>query len=118
MNRTFINFQGENGMVHLYLDGYDDTFEVSPSIIQNSGQFSISVKNNKKLDFEKVQRLEFLVRMSYNIGWNKEETIELLTFFYHFRQGLCPGAWPQKADRQCTGQRQLDRRQRQFAKVR
>ncbi len=48
-------------MVELLLDGYEDTFEVSPSVVEGSGQFSIGVKNNKRLDYEKIQTLEFRV---------------------------------------------------------
>ena len=40
---------------------YNDIFEVSPPVIKQRGQFSISVKNNKKLDAEKIKKLEFQV---------------------------------------------------------
>ena len=50
-------------MLELFLDDFNDIFEVSPSVIEHSGQFSISVKNNKRLDYEKVKAFEFRVRI-------------------------------------------------------
>ena len=54
-------------MLELFLDDFNDIFEVSPSVIEHSGQFSISVKNNKRLDFEKVKAFEFRVRTDKEI---------------------------------------------------
>ena len=40
----------------------EETFEISPSIIYNQRTtFVISVKNNKKLDYENLKRIEFKV---------------------------------------------------------
>jgi hypothetical protein len=36
--------------------------QVSPTIINQIGQFAIRVKNNRKLDAEHLERLEFKVR--------------------------------------------------------
>ena len=71
-------FQGQNGVLELSLQNHGDIFEViilclrsfhyqcfhhqiSPPIIKQSGQFIISVKNNKKLDAEQRRKLEFKV---------------------------------------------------------
>ena len=35
--------------------------QISPPIVQQFGQFVISVKNNKKLDAEKIRKLEFKI---------------------------------------------------------
>ena len=35
--------------------------QISPPIVKQGGQFVISVKNNKKLDAEKVKKLEFKI---------------------------------------------------------
>ena len=59
-----INFklsQGDNGKLELSIIGFSDTFEVSPSIINQEGQFVISVKNNKRLDYELLRQLNFKV---------------------------------------------------------
>jgi hypothetical protein len=48
-------------MLELLIDGFEDTFEISPSLVENSAQFVISVKNNKKLDFERRSKIEFEV---------------------------------------------------------
>jgi hypothetical protein len=53
--------QGENGKLELSLIGFTDSFEVSPSIINQDGKFVISVKNNKRLDFEQIRQLNFKV---------------------------------------------------------
>ena len=63
------NFQGENGKVELRLEGdFGDTFEIAPSIIENRAHFVISVKNNRKLDYEKIQELDFEVRVQRGDG--------------------------------------------------
>ena len=41
--------------------GYEDTFEISPSIINQEGKFVISVKNNKRIDFEQTRQINFKV---------------------------------------------------------
>ena len=53
--------QGDNGKLELSIIGFSDTFEVSPSIINQEGQFVISVKNNKRLDYELLRQLNFKV---------------------------------------------------------
>ena len=65
LTTVVVSFQGENGMLELFLTAHTDTFEVSPSVVDKSGQFAISVKNNKKLDFEKVDQMEFEVSPSF-----------------------------------------------------
>ena len=78
----FINnswhFQGQNGILELSIRGHEDIFEVSipqnintwvlifdcqisPPVVQQFGQFVISVKNNKKIDAEKIKKFEFQV---------------------------------------------------------
>ena len=42
--------------------GFTETFEISPSIVNQDAQFVISVKNNKRLDYEQVRQLNFKVR--------------------------------------------------------
>ena len=57
-----ISFQGENGVLELFIEGdFADTFEVSPSVVENSAQFVVSVKSSKKIDYEEVQKIEFKV---------------------------------------------------------
>ena len=57
-----VSFQGENGVLELFIEGsFADTFEVSPSVVENSAQFVVSVKNSKKIDYEEVQTIEFKV---------------------------------------------------------
>ena len=64
--------QGENGMLELRIDGgslnrmddsiAEETFEIAPSIIYNQRTpFVISVKNNKKLDYEGLKKIDFKV---------------------------------------------------------
>ena len=49
-------------MLELFIEGsFADTFEVSPSVVENSAQFVVSVKNSKKIDYEEVQTIEFKV---------------------------------------------------------
>ena len=43
------------------MEGHDDVFEVSPRVVTRRGKFFISVKNNKKLDYEKVKVFKFKV---------------------------------------------------------
>ncbi len=71
-NEFFVLFftQGDNGKLELSIDGFSDTFEISPSIIEFSGQFVISVKNNKRLDFEKTDEITFTV-VARELGLNK-----------------------------------------------
>ena len=47
----------------LSVEGHDDIFEVSPRVVTRRGKFVISVKNNKKLDYEKVKVFKFKVGM-------------------------------------------------------
>ena len=54
-------FQGDNGKLELAVVGFTDTFEISPSIVNQDAQFVISVKNNKRLDYEQVRQLNFKV---------------------------------------------------------
>ena len=46
-------------------DGKDvakETFEISPAIVHNQkSRFVISIKNNKYLDYEKIQKIDFKV---------------------------------------------------------
>ena len=57
-----LSFQGENGVLELFIEGdFADTFEVSPSVVENSAQFVVSVKNSKKIDYEELQTIEFKV---------------------------------------------------------
>ena len=56
-------------MFQLYLDGYSDTFEVSPSVSESSVNFAIAVKNSKKIDFERSKTIEFGVSGA-NVKWN------------------------------------------------
>lgn len=35
--------------------------QISPPVVQQFGQFVISVKNNKKIDAEKIKKFEFQV---------------------------------------------------------
>ena len=48
-------------MVGLSIEGHEDTFEVSPKVVQRRGQFVISVKNSKSLDYEKHKSFSFQV---------------------------------------------------------
>ena len=49
-------------MLELFIEGdFADTFEVSPSVVENSAQFVVSVKSSKKIDYEEVQKIEFKV---------------------------------------------------------
>ena len=44
----------------------EDTFEIAPSIIYNRRTpFVISVKNNKKLDYENLKNIEFEVIIKF-----------------------------------------------------
>ena len=65
LNFYFQLSQGDNGKLELSIIGFSDTFEVSPSIINQEGQFVISVKNNKRLDYELLRQLNFKV-CNYN----------------------------------------------------
>ena len=57
-----VSYQGENGVLELFIEGdFADTFEVSPSVVENSAQFVVSVKNSKKIDYEELQTIEFKV---------------------------------------------------------
>ena len=53
-NSIYFVFQGDNSVMSLTVEGHDDVFEVSPRVVTRRGKFVISVKNNKKLDYEKV----------------------------------------------------------------
>ena len=57
-----LRFQGEKGVLELFIEGdFSDTFEISPSVVENSAQFVVSVKNGKKVDFEEIRTIEFKV---------------------------------------------------------
>ena len=73
-------FQGQKGVLEMSIRGHQDVFEVrkdigftinnslffqiSPPIIEQFGQFVLSVKNRKKLDAEKLSKLELQVAAS------------------------------------------------------
>ena len=80
---TELIFQGQKGVLEMSIRGYQDVFEVSkdigfaikrltilsffqisPPIIEQFGQFVLSVKNRKKLDAEKLSKLELQVATS------------------------------------------------------
>ena len=46
-------------MLELFLDGYEDTFEISPSLVEKSANFVISVKSNRKLTMRPPRRLNW-----------------------------------------------------------
>ena len=48
-------------MVGLSVEGHEDIFEVSPKIINRRGTFVISIKSNKKLDYETTKSFHFKV---------------------------------------------------------
>ena len=76
---TKLIFQGQKGVLEMSIRGHQDVFEVSkdigfskfktkipsfqisPPIIEQFGQFVLSVKNRKKLDAEKLSKLELQV---------------------------------------------------------
>eukprot|EP00094_Tigriopus_californicus_P003115 TCALIF_02997-PA protein Name:"Similar to Cad86C Cadherin-86C (Drosophila melanogaster)" AED:0.15 eAED:0.15 QI:164/0.72/0.58/1/1/1/12/0/720 len=71
--------KGENGKVELFIEGdFEDTFEISPAIVENRAQFRISVKSNKKLDFETLQSLTFKIT-ARELGINKLSTTATVT---------------------------------------
>ena len=49
-------------MVGLSVEGHEDIFEVSPKIINRRGTFVISIKSNKKLDYEATKSFHLKVR--------------------------------------------------------
>ena len=79
--------QGQKGVLEMSIRGHQDVFEVkqntnflqsnettlyfqiSPPIIEQFGQFVLSVKNRKKLDAEKLSKLELQVADQKNICW-------------------------------------------------
>ena len=64
----YAKFQGENGVLELFVEGdFADTFEVSPSVVENSAQFVVSVKNRQKIDYEQVQTIEFEVMFPFGL---------------------------------------------------
>ena len=65
-----IDFQGENGKLELAIVGFADTFEISPSIVNQDAQFVISVKNNKRLDYEQIRQMNFKI-VAQELGVNK-----------------------------------------------
>ena len=70
---AFIDLQGENGKLELAIVGFADTFEISPSIVNQDAQFVINVKNNKRLDFEQVRQMNFKI-VAQELGVNKLST--------------------------------------------
>ncbi len=49
-------------MLELFLEGdFTDTLEVIPNIVENAENFAVSVKNNKRIDHEKVKVMELTV---------------------------------------------------------
>lgn len=56
---VFDHDQGNNGTFHMFLDGDDGVFEVTPAIGINEASFLIRVKEPSKLDYEKVHSLNF-----------------------------------------------------------
>ncbi len=50
--------------------GFSETFEIAPSVINQEGQFVISVKNNKKLDYEQIRQINFKI-VTTELGINK-----------------------------------------------
>ena len=68
-----IDLQGENGKLELAIVGFADTFEISPSIVNQDAQFVINVKNNKRLDFEQVRQMNFKI-VAQELGVNKLST--------------------------------------------
>lgn len=48
-------------MLSMSIVGHEDTFEISPKVINQRGQFIISLKNSKKLDYEQTKMFEFKV---------------------------------------------------------
>ena len=60
-NHVGLLLQGDNGKLELFVVGFTDTFEISPSVITQDAQFVISVKNNKRLDYEQIRQLNFKV---------------------------------------------------------
>ena len=63
-NVLFYIYQGDNGKLELAVVGFTDTFEISPSIVNQDAKFVISVKNNKRLDYEQVRQLNFKVKVT------------------------------------------------------
>ena len=76
-------------MLELFVEGdFADTFEVSPSVVENSAQFVVSVKNRQKIDYEQVQTIEFEVIFPLGlpqVAWH----LLLLAWFCR----LSPGKW-------------------------
>lgn len=67
--------QGENGKLELAIVGFADTFEISPSIVNQDAQFVINVKNNKRLDFEQVRQMNFKI-VAQELGVNNLMVLE------------------------------------------
>lgn len=57
----FFMIQGLKGMFALSLEGDEGSFTVEPSIVRDSSDFIIKVKNSALLDFEQRQVIEFKV---------------------------------------------------------
>ena len=54
----------------------EETFEISPAIIYNQKtRFVISVKKNKYLDFEKLQKVEFKVNLFKNLSFSSKANV-------------------------------------------
>ncbi len=78
--RYVFYFQGENGVLELFVEGsYADTFEISPAVVENSAaQFVISVKNSRKLDYEKAKSAEFKI-VAREVGSSELSASALVT---------------------------------------
>ncbi|XP_060525001.1 cadherin-23 isoform X2 [Cylas formicarius] len=53
--------QGLNGTFQLYLKGGSEVFELLPKRVTNEATFSIKVKNNTALDYEKIRQINFTI---------------------------------------------------------
>lgn len=53
--------QGKESVYALTLENNNGTFEVTPAVIDGRGRFTITVRNNRLLDFESRQFVHFEV---------------------------------------------------------
>ncbi|KAI5753935.1 hypothetical protein M8J77_004427 [Diaphorina citri] len=52
---------GKNGIFSLTLENNNGTFEIWPSVVERKAQFTIRVRNNKNLDYERTRTLSFVI---------------------------------------------------------
>lgn len=58
---NFFSPQGINGTFELFVDGFGDIFDITPTKAVNEATFMVRVKNNTLLDYERIRSVNLTV---------------------------------------------------------